>query len=41
MSGKRAGSGHKPSYLKRLGIKAITAAEILAHHNEIDLGRAY
>jgi hypothetical protein len=29
--GPRAGSGRKPNYLKRLGIKAITAAEILVH----------
>ena len=35
--GKRPGSGRKPDYLKRLGIKAITAAEILAHHNEIEM----
>ena len=35
--GKRPGSGRKPNYLKRLGIKAITAAEILAHHNEPEL----
>ncbi len=35
--GKRPGSGRKPNYLKRLGIKAITAAEILAHHDEPDL----
>ena len=32
--GPRPGSGRKPNYLKRLGIKAITAAEILAHHDE-------
>jgi hypothetical protein len=37
MGGKRAGSGRKPNYLKRLGIKAITAAELLAHVNEIEL----
>jgi hypothetical protein len=35
--GKRPGAGRKPDYLKRLGIKAITAAEILAHHNEPEL----
>lgn len=35
--GKRAGAGRKPNYLKRLGIKAITAAEILAHVNEPEL----
>ena len=35
--GKRPGAGRKPNYLKRLGIKAITAAEILAHHNEPEL----
>jgi hypothetical protein len=35
--GKRPGSGRKPNYLKRLGIKAITAAEILAHHDEPEL----
>jgi len=35
--GRRPGAGRKPNYLKRLGIKAITAAEILAHHSEIDL----
>jgi hypothetical protein len=39
VGGKRPGSGRKPKYLKRLGIKAITAAEILAYHYEIDLGR--
>ena len=32
--GWRPGSGRKPNYLKRLGIKALTAAEILAHHDE-------
>src|SRR3984893_277687 len=37
VGGKRPGSGRKPNYLKRLGIKAITAAELLAHVNEIDL----
>ena len=37
--GKRPGAGRKPNYLKRLGIKAITAAEILAHFQEIDLWR--
>ena len=26
--GRRPGAGRKPNYLKRLGIKAITAAEI-------------
>jgi hypothetical protein len=35
--GKRPGAGRKPNYLKRLGIKAITAAEILAHVNEPEL----
>jgi hypothetical protein len=35
--GKRPGAGRKPNYLKRLGIKAITAAEILAHHDEPEL----
>jgi hypothetical protein len=35
--GKRVGAGRKPNYLKRLGIKAITAAEILAHHDEPEL----
>lgn|GEM_PF-2952090 len=35
--GKRPGSGHKPNYLKRLGIAPITAAQILAHVNELDL----
>ncbi len=35
--GRRSGAGRKPNYLKRLGIKAITAAEILAHHDEPDL----
>lgn len=35
--GPRPGSGRKPNYLKRLGIKAITAAEILAHHDEPNL----
>jgi hypothetical protein len=35
--GRRSGAGRKPNYLKRLGIKALTAAEILAHHNEPDL----
>jgi hypothetical protein len=37
--GKRIGAGRKPNYLKRLGIKAITAAEILAHHDEPELWR--
>jgi hypothetical protein len=37
--GKRPGAGRKPNYLKRLGIKALTAAEILAHHDEPDLWR--
>ncbi len=37
--GKRPGAGRKPNYLKRLGIKAITAAEILAHFQELDLWR--
>lgn len=37
VGGKRPGSGRKPNYLKRLGIKAITAAELLAHVNEIEL----
>jgi hypothetical protein len=35
--GKRPGAGRKPNYFKRLGIKAITAAEILAHVNEPEL----
>lgn len=35
--GRRPGAGRKPDYLKRLGIKALTAAEILAHHNEPEL----
>src|SRR5215469_237579 len=35
--GRRPGAGRKPNYLKRLGIKALTAAEILAHHNEPEL----
>jgi hypothetical protein len=35
--GRRPGAGRKPDYLKRLGIKALTAAEILAHFNEIEL----
>ena len=35
--GRRPGAGRKPNYLKRLGIKAITAAEILAHHDEPEL----
>ncbi len=35
--GKRIGAGRKPNYLKRLGIKAITAAEILAHVDEPEL----
>ncbi len=34
---KRNGAGRKPNYLKRLGIKAITAAEILAHVNQPEL----
>ena len=34
---RRPGAGRKPDYLKRLGIKALTAAEILAHFNEIEL----
>lgn len=37
--GKRIGAGRKPNYLKRLGIKATTAAEILAHHDEPELWR--
>jgi hypothetical protein len=37
--GKRPGAGRKPNYFKRLGIKAITAAEILAHFEEMDLWR--
>jgi hypothetical protein len=37
--GRRPGAGRKPNYLKRLGIKAMTAAEILAHFSEIDLWR--
>jgi len=35
--GKRPGAGRKPNYLKRLGIKAVTAAEILAHVDEVEL----
>jgi hypothetical protein len=35
--GKRPGAGRKPNYLKRPGIKAITAAETLAHVNEPEL----
>jgi len=35
--GKRPGAGRKPNYFKRLGIKAVTAAEILAHHDEPEL----
>jgi len=35
--GKRPGAGRKPNYFKRLGLKAITAAEILAHFNEPEL----
>jgi len=35
--GKRAGAGRKPNYFKKLGIKAVTAADILAHHNELEL----
>jgi len=35
--GKRVGAGRKPNYLKRLGIKAITAAELLAHVDEPEL----
>jgi hypothetical protein len=35
--GKRPGAGRKPNYLKRLGIKAITAAELLAHVDEPEL----
>jgi hypothetical protein len=31
--GRRAGAGRKPNYLKRLAIKPITAAEILAHRH--------
>jgi hypothetical protein len=34
--GKRPGAGRKPNYLKRLGIKAVTAAEILAHVDEVE-----
>jgi len=35
--GKRPGAGRKRNYFKRLGLKAITAAEILAHVNEPEL----
>ena len=35
--GKSPRAGRKPNYLKRLGIKAITAAEILAHADEPEL----
>lgn len=38
--GKRPGSGRKPNYFKRLGIKAITAAEILGRHDEPELWAA-
>jgi len=31
--GRRPGAGRKPNYLKRLAIKPITAAEILAHRH--------
>jgi hypothetical protein len=31
--GRRPGAGRKPNYLKHLGIKPITAAEILAHRH--------
>jgi hypothetical protein len=35
--GRRQGAGREPNYLKRFEIKALTAAEILAHHNEPEL----
>ena len=35
--GKRTGAGREPNYFKRLGIKAITAAELLAHVDEPEL----
>src|SRR4030095_762960 len=35
--GRRPGAGRTPNYLKRLGIKAITAAELLAHVDEPEL----
>jgi hypothetical protein len=35
--GKRQGAGRKLNYFKRLGIKTLTAAEILAHHDEPEL----
>jgi hypothetical protein len=35
--GKRPGAGRKPNYLKRLGMQPITAAQILAHFDELDL----
>jgi hypothetical protein len=31
--GRRPGAGRRPNYLKRLGIKPMTAAEILAHRH--------
>jgi hypothetical protein len=39
--GKRANAGRKPDYFKRLGIKALTAAEMLAHVNEPELWKAF
>lgn len=32
--GKRLGAGRKPNYFKRLAVKPITAAEILARYDE-------
>jgi hypothetical protein len=37
IGGRRPGAGRKPDFLKRLGIKAITAAEILARVNEPEI----
>jgi hypothetical protein len=31
--GRRPGAGRKPNHLKRLGIRPITAAEILSHRH--------
>ena len=38
--GKRPGAGRKPNYLKRLGIKAITAAECWPTLTSRNCGRA-
>jgi hypothetical protein len=32
--GKRPGAGRKPDYFKQFGISKVTAADILAHHDE-------